>query len=40
MPSDVDLSQIEDHWQQCSPAKPHAMTILTKLFRNMNEVRE
>jgi hypothetical protein len=38
IPSDADLSEIEDHWRQSQPAKPHAMTILTKLFRNMDEV--
>ncbi|CAF4313466.1 unnamed protein product, partial [Rotaria magnacalcarata] len=34
IPSDADLNQFEDHWQQCYQANPHAMTILTKLFRN------
>ncbi len=38
IPSDADLSEIEDHWRQSQQAKPHAMTILTKLFRNMDEV--
>jgi hypothetical protein len=40
IPLDADLSEIEDHWRQCQQAKPHAMTILTKLFRNMGEVSE
>jgi hypothetical protein len=40
IPSDADLSQLEDHWQKCYQAKPHAMTILTKLFRNMDEVSQ
>lgn len=40
IPSDADLSQLEDHWQKCHEAKPHAMTILTKLFRNMDEVSQ
>ena len=38
IPSDVDLNQIEDHWRKCHQAKPDALTILTKLFRDMNEV--
>ncbi|CAF0966419.1 unnamed protein product [Rotaria magnacalcarata] len=38
IPSDADLNQFEDHWQQCYQANPHAMTILTKLFRNLNEI--
>ncbi|CAF0714506.1 unnamed protein product [Adineta steineri] len=38
IPSDADSNQIEDHWQQCHQAKPHDMTILTKLFRNMEEL--
>ncbi|CAF3396700.1 unnamed protein product [Rotaria socialis] len=38
IPSDVDLNQIEDHWRKCHHAKPEALTILTKLFRDMNEL--
>jgi len=38
IPFDADLSQLEDHCQQCQQAKPHAMTILTKLFRNIDEI--
>jgi len=40
IPSDADLSQIEDHWRQCHQAKPHAMTILSKLFRNLDEIEK
>ncbi|CAF5040164.1 unnamed protein product, partial [Rotaria magnacalcarata] len=38
IPSDVDLNQIEDHWRKCHQAKPEALTILTKLFRDMDEL--
>ncbi|CAF1155967.1 unnamed protein product [Rotaria sp. Silwood1] len=38
IPSDVDLNEFNNHYQQCYQAKPHAMTILTKLFRNSNEL--
>ncbi|UJR31757.1 hypothetical protein I4U23_019235 [Adineta vaga] len=40
IPSDADANQLEDHWQQSYQAKPHEMTILTKLFRNTHEVRK
>ncbi len=38
IPSNIDLNQIEEHWRKCHQAHPHALTILTKLFRNMEEV--
>ncbi|CAF1088310.1 unnamed protein product [Rotaria sordida] len=38
IPSDIDLDRFEDHCRQCCHAKPHSMTILTKLFRNTNEI--
>jgi tRNA nucleotidyltransferase (CCA-adding enzyme) len=40
IPSDADLSEIENHGEQCQQATPHAMTILTKLFRDINEVSQ
>jgi hypothetical protein len=39
IPSNADLNQLEDHWRKCHQANPHALTILTKLFRNMDEVK-
>lgn len=38
IPSDADLSEIEDHWQQCYQAQPHAITVLAKLFRDTAEI--
>jgi hypothetical protein len=38
IPSNVDLNQLEDHWRKCYRLNPHALTILTKLVRNMEEV--
>lgn len=38
IPSDVDLNQLEEHWRKCHSSQPHALTILTKLFRNLDEV--
>ncbi|CAF4107627.1 unnamed protein product [Rotaria sordida] len=38
IPSNVDLNQLKDHWRKCNQANPHALTILTKLFRNMDEL--
>lgn len=38
-PSNVDPKEIEEHWRQCFESKPHALTILMKLFRNSNEVK-
>ncbi|CAF4129985.1 unnamed protein product [Adineta steineri] len=38
IPSNADLNQLEDHWRKCHRAHPHALTILTKLFRNMDEL--
>jgi len=29
---------MEDHWRKCHQVHPHALTILAKLFRNMDEV--
>jgi hypothetical protein len=40
IPSDADFNRLEDHWRQCHQAKPHAMTILTKLFRDIDEVSQ
>ncbi|CAF1074851.1 unnamed protein product [Adineta ricciae] len=40
IPSNVDLIQLEDHWRQCYQATPHEMTILTKLFCDINELGE
>jgi hypothetical protein len=39
IPSNADLNQLEDHWRKCYQTHPHALTILTKLFRNMDEVK-
>jgi hypothetical protein len=39
IPSNADLNQLEDHWRKCHQANPHALTVLTKLFRNMDEVK-
>ncbi len=39
IPSNADLNQLEDHWRKCHQLHPHALTILTKLFRNMEEVQ-
>jgi len=39
IPSNADLNQFEEHWKKCHQAQPHALTILTKLFRNMDEVK-
>jgi hypothetical protein len=38
IPSDADLNRFEDHWQHCYSANPQAITILTELFRNFDEV--
>jgi hypothetical protein len=38
IPSNIDLNQLEDHWRKCHQAHPHALTILMKCFRNMEEV--
>ena len=38
IPSNIDLNRLEEHWRKCHQAHPHALTILTKLFRNMEEV--
>ncbi|CAF3144179.1 unnamed protein product [Rotaria sp. Silwood2] len=38
IPSNVDLNQLEDHWRKCHQYNPHALTILTKLFHNMDEL--
>jgi hypothetical protein len=38
IPSDANLNQLVDHWTKCHQSHPHALTILTKLFRDMNEV--
>ncbi|CAF0957532.1 unnamed protein product [Adineta ricciae] len=38
MPTDCNLNQLEEHWRKCYQANPHALTILTKLFRNMDEL--
>ncbi|CAF3073167.1 unnamed protein product [Rotaria sp. Silwood2] len=38
IPSDVDLNDFDDHYRQCYQAKPLAMTVLTKLFRNTHEI--
>ncbi len=32
------LNQLEEHWRKYHQSHPHALTILTKLFRNMDEV--
>ncbi len=40
IPSNADLNQFEEHWKKCHQAQPHALTILTKLFRNMDEVKQ
>ena len=38
IPSDADLNALEAHWRNCHQSHPHALTILIKLFRNMEEV--
>jgi hypothetical protein len=40
IPSNIDLNQLEEHWKKCHQTHPHALTILTKLFRNMDEVKK
>ena len=38
IPSNTGLNQIEDHWRKCYQARPHALTVLVKLFNDMDEV--
>lgn len=39
VPSNADLNQLEDHWRKCHQSQPHALTILSSLFQDIQEVR-
>ena len=39
IPVDANLDALERHWHHCHQSHPHGLTILTTLFRNMDEVR-